>query len=63
MRVEIDVAKCQGHARCAAIAPEVFELDDGGYLATRSHDVSPELQEDARKGAQVCPERVISIHE
>lgn len=47
----------------AAVAPEVFELYDEEYLATRSHEVSHELEEAARKGAHVCPENVISVHE
>jgi ferredoxin len=63
MLVQIEHASCQGHARCAAVAPEVFELDDDGYIATRSHELAPELVEAARKAAQVCPEKVISVHE
>ena len=28
MRVTIDVDKCQGHNRCYALAPELFDVDD-----------------------------------
>ena len=30
MKVHVDQAKCQGHGRCYALAPEVFEPDDIG---------------------------------
>jgi len=46
MRVRVDVDKCQGHARCAALAPEVYELDELGYNVTPLKEVPPE-QEDA----------------
>ena len=31
MRVHVDGDKCQGHNRCYAIAPELFDVDDLGY--------------------------------
>ncbi|MFJ6132084.1 ferredoxin [Janibacter terrae] len=46
---------CQGHARCAALTPGVFELDDDGYVATTSHDLAPEHVEAARRGAAAAP--------
>ena len=30
LKVGVDRARCQGHARCNALAPELFELDDLG---------------------------------
>ncbi|MFJ6201463.1 ferredoxin [Janibacter terrae] len=48
-------AICQGHARCAALTPGVFELDDDGYVATTSHDLAPEHVEAARRGAAAAP--------
>jgi ferredoxin len=61
MRVELNHALCQGHARCAALAPELFELDDNGYVITESHDLAADTEEAARLGAKVCPEKVISV--
>ena len=31
MRVHVDPEKCQGHNRCYALAPELFDVDDLGY--------------------------------
>ena len=30
MKVHVDPDKCQGHNRCYAIAPELFDVDDLG---------------------------------
>ncbi|MER9069766.1 ferredoxin [Mesorhizobium sp. M0902] len=32
MRIIVQNAKCQGHARCAVQAPDIFKLDDEGYI-------------------------------
>ncbi|MCC6482086.1 MAG: ferredoxin, partial [Sphingomonadaceae bacterium] len=32
MRVKVDAGKCQGHARCWSWAPNLFQLNDEGYL-------------------------------
>ena len=31
MKIVVDCDRCQGHAMCAAQAPDVYELDDTGY--------------------------------
>jgi ferredoxin len=64
MRVRVDNAKCTGHARCNAVGPDVFPLDDVGYCAVRGAvDVAPGLEPQARDGAAACPERAIEIEE
>jgi ferredoxin len=64
MKVHVDPEKCQGHNRCFAIAPELFDVDDYGY-ATEIGDgtVPPELEEKARLAVENCPEYAISIEE
>jgi ferredoxin len=63
MKIRIDKARCVGNARCWAIAPDLYPLDDDGYIAIEGFDV-PEGQEAlARRGARACPERVIEIIE
>ena len=63
MKIRIDQAQCVGHARCAAVAPEIFPLDDNGYIAVTGIDVKPGQEDLARRGAKACPERVIHIIE
>lgn len=64
MRVKVDSDRCQGHNRCYAIAPELFDVDDLGY-ATELGDgtVPPELEDKARLAVANCPEHAIEIVE
>ena len=64
MRVHVDVEKCQGHNRCYAIAPDLFDVDDMGY-ATELNDgaVPAGAEEKARMAAANCPEFAITITE
>jgi ferredoxin len=64
MRVHVDAEKCQGHNRCYAIAPELFDVDEYGN-AHELHDgvVPAELEEKARMAVANCPEYAISISE
>lgn len=61
MKVRVDVAHCVGHARCWAVAPEVYELDDNGFNVTAEKEVDPALRAQAIRGMRACPEKIISI--
>jgi ferredoxin len=64
MKVHVDSEKCQGHNRCYALAPELFDVDDYGN-ATELNDgvVPPGLEEKARLAVANCPEYAISLEE
>ena len=61
MRIRVDKDLCTGHARCFATEPELYELDEVGYSAIDELDVPPGMEDAARRGADACPERAISI--
>jgi len=61
MKIVVDKQRCVGHARCAAAAPEIYDLDENGYIAFTAKEVPHDLQAQARRGARACPERVIQI--
>jgi ferredoxin len=64
MKVRVDPELCQGHNRCYAIAPELFDVDDYGYAsAVGDGEVPPDLEEKARLAVANCPEQAISIEE
>jgi ferredoxin len=63
LKVIANMTACAGHARCAAVAPEVFELNDDGYIAFESKVVPEGLEDKARRGVRACPERVLRIEE
>ena len=62
MRVIIDAEKCQGHNRCYALAPELFDVDDYGTAIALNDGVVPEgLEAKARLAIANCPEFAISV--
>lgn len=64
MRVRVDAEKCQGHNRCYALAPELFDVDDYGEAHELNDGVvPPELEDKARLAVSNCPEYAISIEE
>lgn len=64
MRVEVDTDLCQGHNRCYALAPELFDVDDyGTAVVIGDGTVTPELADKARLAVANCPEYAISIVE
>ena len=63
VRIRVSVERCVGHARCAAVAPDVYVLDDEGYNRTAEKIVGAEQRASAIRGMKACPERVISIED
>ena len=64
LRVKVDRERCQGHARCYAIAPELFELDELGNAIERGDGkVAEALEAKAHLAKTNCPEFAIEIIE
>ncbi|MGN6696058.1 MAG: ferredoxin [Aquihabitans sp.] len=62
MRIAFDREKCQGHGRCYALAPDLFDADDEGYAVVLvSGDLTEAQLADAQLAADNCPEYAISI--
>ena len=62
MRIRVDQEKCQGHNRCYALAPELFDVDDLGYAHELNDGVVPaELEQQARLAVSNCPEYAITL--
>ncbi len=61
MKVRVDAATCQGHGRCYALAPDVFESDDHGHCMVIDAELTPEQEAAARAGADNCPEDAITL--
>jgi ferredoxin len=61
-RIQIEKQGCQGHARCANRAPELFALDpNDGYIAMDGFEVPEGRELEAFAGAVSCPERIITM--
>jgi ferredoxin len=63
MRVRVDRARCVGHGRCYVLAPDVFEDDERGHCVLIRESLTPDLEEQARRGAENCPEGAISLED
>jgi len=61
MRVRVDGRRCVGHGRCYALAPEVYADDERGHCVAPATELPRELEAQARRGAENCPEHAISV--
>lgn len=61
MRVDVDHDRCEGHGRCQAAAPEVFELrtDDLSYVLL--DPVPAELEPKVERAIRLCPRQAIRV--
>lgn len=60
MTLSIDRALCQGHGRCVAVNPDLFDIDDDGYgIVLNAH---PDLSaaQDVAVAIGSCPEKAIT---
>lgn len=57
--VTIDAEKCQGHGRCALIAPGYFDVDDAGAGLVVCDEVADTDLLDIRDATLGCPENAI----
>jgi ferredoxin len=62
MLIRVDKEACQGHARCHAMAPDVYPIDDNGFCAITTLEVTSDADKrQALDGAASCPERAITV--
>lgn len=60
--MRVDSEKCQGHNRCYALAPELFDVDDFGQaVVIGDGSVAPGLEDKARLAVANCPEFAITL--
>jgi ferredoxin len=64
LRVRVDRTLCQGHARCVALAPELFEADEyGDGREIGDGGVAPEFENKAWLARANCPEFAIAVEQ
>jgi ferredoxin len=60
-QLSLDPDRCQGHAMCYLLAPNLFEIDDDG----RGTVIDPALDESRKAEALIavarCPEGAITV--
>lgn len=56
MRLEVDVARCQGYANCIVEAPDLFDFDeDTGKAVVLVAQVAETHEDQARRAIADCP--------
>lgn len=57
MRIDVIRDRCEGHGLCEERAPQVYTVDDEGFVvyAFEGRDVPPSDEAVAAAGARVCP--------
>ncbi len=58
--ITVDRSKCCGYTLCAGEGPDVYSIDDGGYVIA-PESVPAELEEQAQRGAAACPDAAIVL--
>jgi ferredoxin len=59
--VTIDSTKCQGHGRCALIAPKYFDVDDTGFGTVLVDTVADDDLDDVTTAQLSCPENALHL--
>ncbi len=63
MRVIVDLDRCEGHARCVELAPEVFALNDDGMSEVLIAYPGEELRPKVERAVRLCPRQAIQLTE
>jgi ferredoxin len=57
MKIRVNGDKCQGHNRCCAVAPNLFDVDEYGNAFALNDGVVPDGEkENAQLAIDNCPE-------
>ncbi len=62
MKVIVDTGLCVGHARCEALAGDLYRTDpESGHVIPIDGEIAAQLEDRALRGARACPERAITV--
>jgi len=63
MKVSVNFDLCESNALCAALAPDVFEVRDNGFLYILDDNPPESRRTDVEEAVQCCPKMAISIED
>ena len=61
IQVRVSPGVCEGWGQCHRWAPDIYPLDEDGFVDVHLMEVPSELAEQATWGASACPVRAIAI--
>ncbi|HHV21278.1 MAG TPA: ferredoxin [Propionibacterium sp.] len=63
MKVQAIERLCIAAGRCLAVADDIFELDEDGFVVDGILDVPPGREEAVRQAVVLCPSRALVVLE
>ena len=63
MKITVNRALCDGNGDCAAVAPELFMLDDNDELVILIETPGEELRAKAEAAVLACPKNALMLGE
>jgi ferredoxin len=63
MKIVVDRHACEGNARCAEVAPEVFEVRDDDKAFVKLENPGGALQEKLKLAVKLCPRQAIRLED
>ena len=61
MKIMVDRSKCAGLGLCEAVAPDIFEVDQGGELVLHDDAVTDDRRADVDDAVDGCPTQALSV--
>ncbi|NDZ92672.1 ferredoxin [Streptomyces sp. SID6673] len=61
MRITVDSDRCVGHGLCEATSPEVFEVNDDGYVDIDGAAADTADESVLREAAANCPSAALTL--
>lgn len=63
MKLEVDAARCEGHAVCLQAAPLVLHHNENAEVVIDVQELSGEALEQARQAVRLCPVAALRLVE
>lgn len=63
MAIEVEERLCIAAGRCVAVAPELFDVDEDGFVVLLEESPSESQREAAHLASVLCPAKAIRLTE
>lgn len=61
MKIELDRDKCTGIGMCESVAPDYFEIDDGGALVVHRDEADDAQRTEVEAAVLACPTAALRL--
>ncbi|WP_026306655.1 ferredoxin [Smaragdicoccus niigatensis] len=61
MNIRVDRNRCEGHAMCVSLVPEIFDVGDDGKVRLLTETVEASQVADAQLAVDSCPVQALRL--